>query len=173
MPFVHTIDLLETLKTRLESLVAVAGEEAKAFERVEIFGAQKLAAALKATFASEARVCFVVPTGDVHQAQRDRNFLFVQRETDLVLLIADRVMDLRHSEALVGGKSSIGILELKDRVIDDLFASPIEGVDLAFVPGHGEALMIEAKDNAAGNLGREVWAQQFSTYAGSARRAIA
>jgi len=93
---------------------------------------------------------------------------FPSAKTDIVLLIADRVMTSpgarpssrrllgRHPRAQGPGDSTI-FLPTRSRAP----TSP-------FMPGKGEALMIEAKDNPAGNLGREVWAQQFTVYAGSA-----
>jgi hypothetical protein len=174
MPFLHTTELLETLKTRLESLrVDPANPESeKLFQRVGYFGASKLNDALKATFAAEQRVCFIVPAGDNHTNIRNRSFTWATRGTKIVLLIADRALEKVNQEALVGGPKTLGVLELKDLVIDDLFANAFADVpDLAFEPGDGDVLIIGNEKNPA-DLGRECYMQHFTAYAGQAQRAI-
>lgn len=179
MAFIRTTVLIALLQARLVSLkidtAAPASEENKLFERVGIFGANQLEAAMKATFASEQRVAFIVPVGDSHRNDRGRTVILSQRTTRLVLLIADRSMDKGKTEALIGGNRNVGILDMKDLVIDDLFANPFgEPVDLAFEPGEGEPLMLQGADKpaGAGNLGRECWAQQLTAYAGQDRAVI-
>lgn len=175
MPFTHTNDLIEALMERLKSLKldaanAPAGEAL--FQRVGAFGANRLVEAMKSVFAAEQRVCFIVPGGDGHSNQRDRNLLFSQRNTRIALLIADRSMDADKTAALVGGRNNLGILTMKDRVIDDLMANPFNALDMAFEPGDGEPLLITDQEKSANNVGRECWLQWLGAYAGSARIAL-
>ncbi len=176
MAFLHTAEVMELLKTRLESLLVGPAGPDPLFERVGYFGANDLARALKETFASEQRVCFIVPNGSQHANVRTRLELTSVRSVRLVLLIADRSLDRMHQTALVGGPANIGILELGDRVIDDLVGNPFAGhPDLVFEPGAGDPLMIQpvdAKGANSPNLGRECWAQELTAFAGIARMAI-
>lgn len=175
MAYRTTVEVIEALQTRLASLrldPANAGNQEKFFQRVAAFGANRLAEAMKAVFASEQRVCFIVPGGDKYSGTRDRNVLFSQRSTRLALLIADRAMDIEKNAALIGGPAALGILAMKDRVITDITTNAFTGPDLAFEPAEGEPLMIDNADKAAGNLGRECWMQWLGVYAGSARIAI-
>lgn len=173
MPFLRTTTLIDILKARLESLPLEPESPEKLFNRVGVFGANQLVEAMRATFAAEQRVAFIVPVGDTHAATRDRNVVYAQRTTKLVVLIADRAMDKARSEALVGGPRNRGILEMKDDVTINLTSVPFaDHVDLAFVPAEGEPLMIQEDGKPAGNLGRECWAQHLTCYAGSARVVI-
>ena len=179
MAFIRTTVLIALFKARLESLkidpAKPAAEDNRLFQRVGIFGANQLEEALKATFASEQRVAFIVPAGDTHATDRDRTVIWSQRRTRLVLLIADRALDKAKPDALVGGAKNLGILEMKDLVIEDLFANPFnDPPDLAFEPGEGEPLMLQGADKTAGagNLGRECWAQQLIAYAGQDRAVV-
>ena len=176
MAFLHTLAVMDLLKTRLESLLVGAVGSDPLFERVGYFGANDLAKALKETFASEQRVCFIVPAGNQHANTRTRLDLTSVRTVRLVLLIADRALDRVHQTALVGGPANIGVLELGDKVIDDLVGHPFTGhPDLTFEPGAGDPLMIQpadAKGANSPNLGRECWAQELTAFAGIARAAV-
>lgn len=177
MPFIHTTTLIDLLKARLENMKIDADKpespENRLFQRVAVFGAAQLDEAFKATFAAEQRVSFIVPVGDRHPNDRGRLVLTSQRETSLVVLMADRAVNKAKAEAIVGGPNAIGILEMKDTVIDNLTTVPFSTADLCFAPGEGEPLMIqgEGKTNT-GNLGRECWAQRFNVYAGEICQAI-
>ena len=161
---------MDLLKTRLESLLVGAVGSDPLFERVGYFGANDLAKALKETFASEQRVCFIVPAGTQHANTRSRLDLTSVRTVRLMLLIADKSLDKIHQTALVGGPANIGVLELGDRVIDDLVGHPFTGhADLTFEPCAGYPMMIQppdAKGTNAANLGRECWAQELIAFAG-------
>lgn len=172
--FVRTTDLVAKLQARLESLPLHEDTDSseRLFQRVGPFGANRLVAALKAVFATEQRVCFIVPGGDDHSSTRGSTMLRSVRTTKLALLIADRALDTDKTAALIGGADAVGILTLKDRVIEDLFAHPFTDGDLAFAPTTGEPLVITDADKPAGNLGRECWVQWFSAYAGEAMASI-
>lgn len=146
----------------------------KLFQRVGTFGAAQLAQAMRTTFASEARVAFIIPGPEAHHARRDRSLVFLTRTTRLAVLIADRALSGPSPDALTGGPHALGTLALKDRLIESLIeATPSTWpADLAFVPDAGEPLMIGEADKAAGNVGREVWLQWFTAYAGTARQAV-
>lgn len=174
MSFLHTNTLIELLRARLESLPldpALEGGE-RLFQRVAVFGANGLAEAMKATFASEQRLAFIVPVGDAYTGERSRTVLFSQRSTSLVVLLADRAYNQVTAEAVVGGPNAIGILAMKDRVVDNLTQVAFATADLSFNPGEGEPLVIEPEQRSAGSLGRECWAQRFTIYAGEIRLAI-
>lgn len=177
MSFLHTNDVIALLQERLESLTlsadeSQAGSEEKLFQRVGAFGANRLAAAMKATFASEQRVCFIVPGGDKHAGSRDAVMLRSVRSTRVALLIADKAFDPDKTAALIGGLANIGILEMKDRVIDDLVSTKFTRADFVIEPAEGEPMVISDSEKQAGNLGRECWLQWLGCYAGEARQAV-
>lgn len=187
MSFLHTVDILALFQERLASLTLAAGESClprlgagtaqaqpaeRLFQRVGAFGANRLVAAMQAVFAAEQRVCFIVPGGDKHTGTRDPVMLRSVRRTSLALLIADKAFDKDKTAALIGGPANVGILELKDRVIDDLVTTPFTRADFAIEPGDGEPLIIAESDKQAGNLGRECWLQWLGVYAGESRSAI-
>lgn len=177
MSFLHTNDAIALLKERLESLTLQSGESQanpadRLFQRVGAFGANRLVAAMKAVFASEQRVCFIVPGGDRYTGARDAVMLRSVRSTRIALLIADQAFDKDKTAALIGGTSNIGILEMKDRVIDDLVTTKFARADFVIEPAEGEPLVIADSEKQAGNLGRECWLQWLGCYAGEARVAV-
>lgn len=171
MAYIRTTTLIEALRERLASL-KITGTDMPLFERVGVFGANQLMKAMQATFASEARVCFIVPGGDAHTNSRpDALMVQSRRDTRVALLIADRA--IATEAALIGGQHAHGILNLKDDVLEDLTSNPLALPGLAFVPTEGEPMMIAPETpQQAGNLGRECWLQWLSTYAGSTKIGI-
>ncbi len=174
MPFVPTVKLVQSLRDFLAGLKMEEGSDEPLFQQVGFFGANRLVEAIKTTFASEDRVCFIVPGGDNHANQPAGSALmiFSQRTTSVALLIADRSMN---TEArLVGDQHTAGILALKDRVLQALCDQPLPLPGLAFVPTQGEPMMIEQNGSASGSgmMGRECWLQWLSTYAGSEKIAV-
>ena len=175
MAFVYTTTLVERLRTRLESLKlepTAQNNQEKLIQRVGAFGANRMAAAMKATFASEQRVVFIVPGGDNHANTRERLMLRSVRTTSFALLIADQAHDAKHEAALLGGANALGILTMKDRIIDNLFDEPFTEADLVFAPGDGEPLIIQDSDRPANNLGRECYLLWLHAYAGERRAAV-
>lgn len=174
MAFLHTNDVIELLQERLASLTLKTTESQanpgdKLFQRVGAFGANRLVAAMKAVFASEQRVCFIVPGGDRYGGNRDAVMLRSVRSTRIALLIADKAFDAGKTDALTGGPANIGILAMKDRVIDDLVTNKFSLADFVVEPSEGEPLVISDTDKQSGNLGRECWLQWLGCYAGEAR----
>jgi hypothetical protein len=173
MPYLRTAVAIAALRERLTALTLGAEhDDTRLFERVGVFGANRLVQAMRATFASEARVCFIVPGGDTYKETRDRDFVFSQRTTRFALLIADRALDTEKEAGVMGGPQNPGILEMKDVMIELLLAEPFAIPDLAFTPAEGEPLVIDEAGKNAGNIGRECWLQWLTCYAGSTRTAI-
>ncbi|MBM3852449.1 MAG: hypothetical protein FJ399_04755 [Verrucomicrobia bacterium] len=177
MAFLHTNDAIALLLERLASLTLPSDESQanpaeKLFQRVGAFGANRLVSAMRAVFASEQRVCFIVPGGDTYSGARDALMLRSVRRTRLALLIADQAFDKDKTAALVGGPGNLGILAMKDRVIDDLVTAKFSREDFAIEPAEGEPLVIAEADQKSGNLGRECWLQWLACYAGESRCAI-
>lgn len=174
MPFTPTVTLIAALRDYLRALRIEDGSEEPLFEQVGLFGANQLVAALKSTFTSMGRVCFIVPGGDNHAnaPAGDSLMVYSRRTTSVALLIADRAMDVE--ARLVGDAHTVGILALKDRVVQALCDQPLPFASLAFVPTQGEPMMIEQNGvhSGAGTIGRECWLQWLSTYAGSERIAV-
>lgn len=167
MSYVRTTDLIAALSDRLESLPVSTTNDEKLFQRVGVFGANRMVEALKATFATESRVCFIVPGGDSHQdSQPDALMVHSRRTTRVALLIADRVMDPASPAAVIGGVHAVGILALKDAVLESITQTPLAIRGVAFVPGDGEPIVISSEDPGAGEIGREAWLQWLRTYAG-------
>jgi hypothetical protein len=174
--FIPTTTLIGHLSAHLEALPLVAADPSgqKLFQRVGVFGSAQLAQAMRATFATEQRVAFIIPGPEGHTSRRDRSLLFSTRTVRVAVLMADRAMDRSKPDALMGGTRNAGILAMKDAVIASLFATAPHDwpVDLAFSPDTGEPLMIAEADQAAGNLGRECWLQWFTAYAGTGRQNV-
>lgn len=167
MSYIDTNKIVAALADRLESLTLSLTNQEKLLQRVDVFGANRLVEAMKATFASEARVCFIVPGGDTHQnSQPDALAVHSRRTTRIALLFADRVMDSTSSEAVTGGKNAVGILALKDAIASDLTDRPLALPGVALIPTEGEPIVISPEDSNAGTIGREAWLQWFATYAG-------
>lgn len=174
MPLLRTTALLEILADRLRGLRTEPEGGSALFQRVGCWGANQLAQALAATFATEARVCFLVPAGDAHQVQRDTQKMTVRRSTRLVLLLADRSFSADSEAALLGGSpNSVGILDMKDQVLEDFLTNPFTEPELAIEPGAGEPLLLEqGGSHTSQNRGRECWSQAIAVYGGLARVAV-
>lgn len=169
MPFLPTNALMAALKARLQTLRQAEGSDAPLFERVDIIGAGGVTKGMQSIFASEARVCFIVPSFEEHLNAEREGLIYTQRRTTLTLLISDRVASANTTEAVTGGVASVGVVALKEAVIDDLFAYPFTDTPgLAFVPARGDLLTLTPPEHAANNLGREVWQQLLTAYAGNA-----
>ena len=168
MALTRTNVLIEALRDHLAALPldpAQAGVQnaEPLFQRVGTFGAKRMADAMRSIFASEQRVCFIVPGGDSHTGTIEGRHLLSKRTTRLALLIADR--------SLVDADTALaGLLDLKDRTVHALCEEPAPG--LLFEPGVGEPIVIEPADKPAGNLGRECWIQWISIPAGTARATL-
>lgn len=175
MAYLPTIKILEELKARLDTLRtdAADAQSERLFQRVAYFGANRMAQAMQSVFASERRVAYLVPGGDTYTGRNDAALLVhSQRMTRVALLIADQAVDLDRDDALMGGVASVGILAMKDRIVDELMTTPFTVPGLAFVPAEGEPLVIEPTERKAGNIGRECWLQWLVAYAGSAKANI-
>jgi hypothetical protein len=171
MSYVRTNVLIAQLRSRLEALPLSPDSDEKLFQRVGVFGANRLVEAIEATVASEARVCFIVPGGDTHSnSQPDALLVHSRRTTRLALIIADRVMDAASDAAVVGGPHTAGILDLKDAVIEHLTREPLPLPGVALVPAEGEPFIVSRDEPAT--LGREAWLQWLTTYAGAERVAV-
>lgn len=172
MPWIPTTAILLALQHRLQGL-RVDADDAQSpllFQRVGLFGTARLAEALKSVFASEARVAFIVPGSESYDGgETDSLLIRRRRSTRLALLLADAAPGGgERAPGLVGGPTTVGILGLKERVIDNLMQHPFTTpAGLAFLPAEGEPLILEA--TTPGPPGRECWLQWLIAAAGSAK----
>lgn len=177
MPFTATADILASLEALLKGLPLdpaqpVASGGSPLFSRVALFGTAQLTAAMRGVFASEARICYIVPAGDDYEHTPDtvRQLLASTRATRVVLLIADRACASDSTAALVGPGSTTGVLPLKDRVVAELIACAAKGQ--VYIPENGVPIVISDADKPANNLGRECWSQPFLIPAGQVRQFV-
>lgn len=168
--FVHTLDLLAALKTRLEAIQlpntfsAVTGYP-KLFETVVIWAVQDLVKALQGSFTYDDRVCIIVPGGDTHDHARKGAVLSVHRDTEVHLLFADRNYG-KENLALVGEAGETpGVLFIKDLVIDQLTGEKLGFQNIALSPTSGDPMTLSNKEQENAS-GRDCWAQSFTTNAG-------
>lgn len=173
MAFVPTATLIDTLRTRLQGLKRTPAVDADPiFQKVGVYGGTELAKAMRDTFVSDARVCFIVPGADRFTNRIDRNMLQSQLNTGLALLIADQNLNGDREAAVMGGNETLGILAMKDAVIADLFANPFTDGDRCYAPISGEPIVITQEQADANTAGREAYLLWLEAYAGEDRLSI-
>lgn len=174
MAFVPTATLIATLRDRLQGLRRTPAVDAEPiFQKVGVYGGTELDKAMRETFVSDARVCFIVPGADRFTNRRDRSLLQSQLNTGLALIIADQNLSGDKEAAVMGGTDTLGILAMKDAVIADLFANPFTDGDLCYAPISGEPIVISHEQKDANALGREAYLLWLEAYAGEDRLSIA
>lgn len=173
MSFHATATVLDALKLRLEGIPLVIGDTGgeKLFQLVAYYRASDIASAFEQLYITKNRICLIVPVNFRHTNDRERNRLFTTRELTVDLLIGDRSFDKAANAALVGGENNVGVIEMTERIIDDLFDTPLALDDVAVEPDEGAPLIVtsDAKPN---DPGRVCWVQTLRLRAGLRRCAV-
>ncbi len=165
--FVKTTDILAALKTQLESLPlpgTTTGE--KLFERVEFHENKKLREALQDLVIVKQRVAIIVPGGDSYANLKEGRSVRSVRTSTFDLLLADRAWTKGGHEAVFGGTKNVGVLTMKDLVVDHFIANP--QLDLPWVvltPTEGAQIEIADAD-VKDSPGRECFVLAYETPAG-------
>jgi hypothetical protein len=172
--YIPTLDLIAGFKAALESLQIPPGLPAGAgtgplFQKVDYYDSENLADALKNLLILKQRVCFIVPAGDRYEnSQHGGVFLHSKRLAEVDLLIADSAWTKAGQDAVFGGEKNLGILRMKDLVVEALTGSSLGLPNVALSPADGNFITV-ADDKAKDRPGRECWVQPFETWAGEAR----
>jgi hypothetical protein len=172
MPFITTLSLLAALKTALEALPhpdpvkALAGE--KLFERVEFHENKNLREALNDMIIVKQRVCVIVPAGDAYENLREGRSTRSIRTSSLDLLIADRAWTKGGHEAVFGGDNNIGVLRMKDLVVDALVANCQLGLAYVVLTPTAGAQIEVVDEKVKDTPGRECYVLSYETPAGEA-----
>lgn len=169
MSFVRTLTLIEAVKTELAALPlpgTTTGE--LLFERVEFHENKKLREALSDLVIVKQRVAIIVPNGESYETFREGRTRRHVRTTSFDLLLADRAWTKGGHEAVFGGTRNVGVLTMKDLVIEHFVAHPQLGLPwVALEPV--EAALIEIVDaEVKDSPGRECFVVHYATPAGEA-----
>jgi hypothetical protein len=175
MPFINTLDIIKAMQTALTALQlpgaysAVAGYP-NAFQSTGLYPNADFIQALEDLYNYDDRVCLIVPAGDTHDDSTQGTNLFSRRTTSIQLLIGDQ--DFSKSQAQTfGGPSAVGVVALKDLVINSLFGSNLGISGIALTPENGEPLHISFKEKQQAP-DRDCWQQTFKTPAGLGKAPI-
>ena len=172
--YIPTLEILAALKAKLEAMQIPAGLPAGVgtgplFQRVEYYDSENLADALKNLLILKQRVCFIVPGSDHYEnILTGEVFLQSRRLTELQLLIADIAWTKAGQEAVFGGEKNIGVVRMKDLVVDELVGATLNLPGVALAPADGNFITV-SDEKAKDKPGRECWVQPFETWAGEAR----
>lgn len=166
MAYVTTGSILSALKTQLAAIAHPTAAGEKLFERVDFHENKKLREALTDLTITKQRVAIIVPGGDTYETYLEGRTRRSVRTSTFDLLIADRAWTKGGHNAVFGGPSNIGILTMKDLVVDHLVANP--QLDLPYVvltPEEGAQIEI-ADEQVKDSPGRECYVLNYSTPAG-------
>jgi hypothetical protein len=165
--FVKTVDILAKLKTALESLPlpgTTTGE--KLFERVDFHENKKLREALADLVIIKQRVAIIVPGGDSYTNTKEGRTVRSSRTSRFDLLIADRAWTKGGHEAVFGGAKNVGVLTMKDLVVDHFVENPQLALPwVVLTPEEGAQIEI-ADSDVKDSPGRECFVITYSTPAG-------
>ena len=169
MSFVTTVSILTRLKTQLESLPlpgTTTGE--KLFERVDFHENKKLREALADLVIIKQRVAIIVPGGDRYENFREGRTIRSKRNSSFDLLIADRAWTKGGHEAVFGGARNVGVLVMKDLVVDHFVANPQLGLPWVVLSPIDGAQIEIADPDVKDSPGRECYVMAYETPAGEA-----
>jgi hypothetical protein len=165
--FVKTTDILTAMKAGLESLAlpgTTTGE--KLFERVDYHENKRLRQALQDLVIIKQRVAILVPGGDQYDNVREGRSIRSARTSTFDLLLADRAWTKGGHEAVFGGPNNVGVLTMKDLVVDYFVANPQLGLPwVTLTPIEGAQIEI-ADDQVKDSPGRECYVLHYGTPAG-------
>lgn len=167
MSYVKTVEILTALKAQLEALPlpgTTAGE--KLFERVDFHENKKLREALSDLVIVKQRVAIIVPGGDSYVNTKEARTVRSVRTSSFDLLLADRAWTKGGHEAVFGGAKNVGVLTMKDIVVDHFAENPQLGLPwVVLTPEQGAQIEI-ADSDVKDSPGRECYVINYSTPAG-------
>lgn len=163
-----TMELLTALKTRLSALTHPTIEGELLFEKVEYYDSELIGKAMKDLTIIKQRVCFIVPENDTFEVETEGRSKSIRFHTQFMLLLADRSWTKGGQEANFGGVKNLGVVAMKDEVIDRLLESPtldLTHVELEPISGN----FLELTDDKKDSPGRECYAAGWTTPMGYSR----
>ena len=169
MSFIKTVPLLTAIKTYLEALTVASDDATLLFEEVVLFHTPEMGSAIKRLLLSQTRICLIVPSGDDYQSTVTAGYVHTTAELELELIFADRVWSTtQNTSALFGGGSNIGVVPMKDRVVESLTGADIgiPGVVLAPLAGSFVTVKDDQDPKLKDSPGRESYMSSWSTWAG-------
>jgi len=172
MPYVDTLRLLGAVKTALEALPhpdpVQAADGVKLFERVDFHENKKLREALRDLTIIKQRVAIIVPGGESFQNIKEGRTIRSVRACTFDLLIADRAWTKGGHEAVFGGDKNIGVLAMKDQVLNAFIENSQLGLPYVVLQPQDGAEIEIADDQVKDVPGRECYVLNYSTPAGEA-----
>ncbi len=169
MSFLKTVPLLQAIQTFLASLTAADDDATLLFEEVVLFHTPEMGSAIKRLILSQSRICVIVPSGDDYQSTVTAGYVHTTAELELELIFADRVYStVKNLDALFGGDRNIGVVPMKDRVVELLSGADIgiPGAVLAPLTGSFVTVKDDQDPKLKDTPGRESYMSSWSTYAG-------
>lgn len=131
---------------------------------IQSYSARSLPDALKDTLTFEDRVCFLVPVQEEYVNEIKGPATVTIRHTEILMLLADRDYGLREN-ALVGGDGTLGVLAMKDIIMDQFTGSNLIFNRVRLYPVTGESFLT-SDATRSDTRGREGWSILWRTEAG-------
>lgn len=165
------LSLLHGIKTKLESLRLnqvpgfEAAGDAAAFGAVNIYAHESISAAIADALVFDDRLAFIVPTERRFENAKEGNTLKARQTLGFVLLLADRVYGDR-AAAAIGNAETPGVIALSELVLAALVGRDVGLAGVCLTPGDGAPFTLTSEERED-LTGREVFAQEFTTEAGT------
>lgn len=167
MSFVPTVSILNALKAQLEAIALPGGQPGeKLFEKVDFHENKKLREALADLVIVKQRVAIIVPGGDGYVNTREGRTVRSVRTSMFDVLIADRAWTKGGHEAVFGGPKNVGVLTMKDLVVNHLIANSQLGLPYVVLQPEEGAQIEIADPDVKDSPGRECWVQNYTTPSG-------
>lgn len=168
---VPTLSIMAALKTKIEAIIEPEVDPVHPlFQEVRAYPQANIGQAIDDLLIFEDRVCLIIPAGNRHNTQRIGDKLRVQRVSDFIFLLADRVYGAFDAEAMMGSPENPGTIRLQDYLLAALTGEQLGNPRLLLEPRDGQPFEVRKTDSAA--AGRECWEQNFTTPAGYAQYTI-
>lgn len=166
MPFVPTLSILGALQAQLLSIPHPTLPGEKLFEAVIMHENKRLAEALRDLTVIKQRVAMIVPGGDLYENLREGRGVRSERTSSFDLLLADRSWTKGGHEAVVGGANNIGVIRMKDLVVQHFVANCQLGLPEVVLTPTEAAHITLADDDVKDTPGRECFVVAYETPAG-------
>lgn len=169
MSFIKTVPLLQAVKARLEAMTVADGDPTLLFDDVELYHTPEMGSAIKRLILSTSKICLIVPSGDDYESTGAADYVHTTATLEFDLLFADRVYSTtKNTAAIFGGASNVGVVPMKDRVLELLHGAAVGLTGVVLTPLAGS--FVTVKDDQDPKLkdtpGRESYIATWTTWAG-------
>ena len=169
MAFIKTVPLLEAVKAQMEAMTIADENPEKLLEEVVLFHTPEMGSAIKRLVISKNRIGLIVPSGDDFVSQGSADYVQTTATHEFEIILADRVWStIKNTGALFGDANNVGVVPMKDRVIEKLFGASLEipGVVLTPIAGSFVTVKDDKDPKHKDTPGRESYMSTWSTWAG-------